>query len=63
MRGLRVASAELLSNFLDSSFKNGVLVLKSGKNTARFLPSLNITKEEIDSGFTRLESAIKEMGF
>ncbi|TLD84433.1 aspartate aminotransferase family protein [Helicobacter sp. MIT 11-5569] len=61
MRGLRVKDAETLSAFLESSFKNGVLVLKSGKNTARFLPSLTITKEEIDLGFERLESCLKAL--
>lgn len=59
MRGLRVRDAETLSAFLESSFNNGVLVLKSGKNTARFLPSLTITKEEIDLGFERLELTLQ----
>lgn len=61
MRGLRARDAETLSVFLESSFNNGVLVLKSGKNTARFLPSLTITKEEIDLGFERLESTLKDI--
>lgn len=61
MRGLRVRDAETLSAFLESSFNNGVLVLKSGKNTARFLPSLTITKEEIDLGFERLEFTLKDI--
>ncbi len=59
MRGLRLKSQELLSKFLQESFNEGVLILKSGKNTARFLPSLTITKEEIDRGFERIDSAIK----
>lgn len=63
MRGLRVASLELLNTFLEKAFEEGVLVLKSGKNTARFLPSLTITKEEINEGFRRLEFAIKAMDF
>ena len=61
MRGLRVKDADTLANFIESAFKNGVLVLKSGKNTARFVPSLTITQKEIDTGFERLESCIKEL--
>ena len=61
MRGLRVKDAETLANFIESAFKNGMLVLKSGKNTARFVPSLTITQKEIDVGFERLESCIKEL--
>ncbi|MBX7490469.1 aspartate aminotransferase family protein [Helicobacter turcicus] len=61
MRGLRVKDAETLNTFLQSAFNHGVLVLKSGKNTARFLPSLTITKAEIDLGFKRLESCLKTL--
>lgn len=61
MRGLRVRDADTLANFIDSAFKNGVLVLKSGKNTARFVPSLTITKAEIDTGFERLEACVRAL--
>ncbi|WP_299545814.1 aspartate aminotransferase family protein [uncultured Helicobacter sp.] len=61
MRGLRVRDADTLSAVLESSFNNGVLILKSGKNTARFLPSLTITKDEINLGFERLEYALKDI--
>lgn len=61
MRGLRVRDLDTLTHFLQKSYENGVLVLKSGKNTARFLPSLTITKEEIDEGFNRIETALKTM--
>ena len=61
MRGLRVRDSSTLSAFLENAFDNGVLVLKSGKNTARFLPSLTITKEEINLGFERLESCLKTL--
>lgn len=59
MRGLRVRDLDTLTHFLQKAYENGVLVLKSGKNTARFLPSLTITKEEIDEGFNRINEAIK----
>ncbi|PZT48861.1 aspartate aminotransferase family protein [Helicobacter valdiviensis] len=61
MRGLRVKDLESLNKFLELSHKNRVLVLKSGKNTARFLPPLTITQEEMDEGFQRLKKALLEM--
>jgi len=61
MRGLRVKDVETLSAIVNSAFEEGVLVLKAGKNTLRFLPPLTITKAEIDSGFTRLENAISKI--
>ncbi len=61
MRGLRLKDSELLTIFLQKTCEKRVLVLKSGKNTARFLPSLLITREEIDEGFSRINEAIKEL--
>ncbi len=59
MRGLRVKDDETLSSIIKKAFENGVLVLKAGKSTLRFLPPLTITKEEIDEGFKRLTDALK----
>ena len=61
MRGIRIKDAETLNLFVKKAFENGVLILKSGKNTARFLPSLTITKAEIDEGFKRLNIALDSM--
>ena len=61
MRGLRVKTAEILGSIITESFNEGVLVLKAGKNTLRFLPPLTITKQEIDEGFKRLEKAIAKV--
>ncbi len=58
MCGLRVKDAETLSNIINSARKNGVMVLKAGRNTLRFLPPLTITKEEIDEGFQALCVAV-----
>ncbi len=33
---------------------SGLIVLKAGRNTVRFLPPLTISKSEIDKGFERL---------
>jgi acetylornithine aminotransferase len=57
MRGLRIKDGDTLSSLINEAFKEGVLVLKAGRNTLRFLPPLTITKDEIDEGFKRVEKA------
>jgi len=61
MRGLRAKSAEIQSDVLKSALKERVVVLKAGRNTVRFLPSLTITKAEIDEGFKRFEAAVSSL--
>jgi acetylornithine aminotransferase len=61
MKGLRVQSDELLSNIVNKCLKNGLLVLKAGKNTLRFLPPLSISKDEIDVGFERLSRVLSNI--
>ncbi len=61
MRGLRVADAETLGKIINASREAGVLVLKAGRNTLRFLPPLTITKGEIQEGFVRLEKAMASL--
>jgi len=61
MRGLRVKDAETLAKIIPAAHEKGVLVLKAGRNTLRFLPPLTITNEEIDLGFNRLEDAISTL--
>jgi len=58
MCGLRVKDAETLAKIIKSAREHGVMVLRAGRNTLRFLPPLTITKEEIDEGFDALESAM-----
>lgn len=58
MRGLRAIDDKVLADVIKKAFDAGVLVLKAGKNTLRFLPPLTITKEEIDEGFKRLSDAL-----
>lgn len=57
MKGFRIEGAETLNSLMNGCFKEGVLVLKAGRNTLRFLPPLTITKQEIDEGFERVEKA------
>lgn len=58
MCGLRVKDADTLSSIVVNAKENGVVVLKAGRNTLRFLPPLTITKEEIDEGFKALNIAV-----
>ena len=58
MRGLRAKDADTLAKVISNAREAGVMVLKAGRNTLRFLPPLTITKEEIDEGFARLEKAV-----
>ena len=61
MRGLRCQNGDILAKAIAKAFENGVLVLKAGQNTLRFLPPLTIAKEEIDEGFKRLSSAFQTL--
>ncbi len=61
MRGLRVANGDTLGKIINAAREEGVLVLKAGRNTLRFLPPLTITKGEIDEGFVRLEKALASL--
>ncbi|MEN8304299.1 MAG: aminotransferase class III-fold pyridoxal phosphate-dependent enzyme, partial [Campylobacterota bacterium] len=61
MCGLRCKNADTLTNIMSSAKDNGVMVLKAGRNTLRFLPPLTITKEEIDEGFKSLNAAVSTL--
>jgi len=62
MRGLRAKSADVQSDVLKRAMAERLIVLKAGRNTVRFLPSLTITNEEIDEGFKRFETALEGIG-
>jgi len=61
MRGLRAKSSEIQTAVQKQSLQEGLIVLKAGRNTVRFLPSITITKDEIDEGFKRFEKAINTL--
>jgi len=61
MCGLRTKDAQTLTDVLNASREHGVMVLKAGRNTLRFLPALTITKEEIDEGFAGLRKAMQSL--
>ena len=61
MRGLRVKEGRDASEVINAAFEEGVVVLKAGKNTVRFLPPLTLTKEEMELGFERFERALSRL--
>ena len=61
MRGLRAKSAEIQGSIIKKSMVEGLVILKAGRNTVRFLPSITITKNEIDEGFKRFEKVISTL--
>ncbi len=61
MRGFRCLDGETLSKIIEECFKEGLLVLKAGKNTLRMLPPITISKDEIDEGFKRMKSALDKL--
>jgi len=54
MRGFRIVDGDTLSKIVELSFKEGLLVLKAGRDTLRFLPPLTISDEEMELGFEKL---------
>lgn len=61
MRGLRAKSTEIQLMVTKNCVSEALIVLKAGRNTVRFLPSITISKDEIDEGFKRFEKAISTL--
>ncbi|MFT7005252.1 MAG: acetylornithine/N-succinyldiaminopimelate aminotransferase [Sulfurimonas sp.] len=61
MCGLRVKDSDTLAQIILNARDEGVMVLKAGRNTLRFLPPLTITREEIDEGFKSLNRAVASL--
>lgn len=61
MRGLRAKSAEIQKEVIAQAMSEGLIVLKAGRNTVRFLPSITISKVEMDEGFKRLKNALNKV--
>ncbi|MFU2080781.1 aspartate aminotransferase family protein [Avibacterium endocarditidis] len=49
------------SEFVKSAAKNGLMILVAGPDVLRFAPALNISDEELQEGFVRLEKTLREM--
>ena len=54
-------TSEVPNYSIENCFDNGLMILKAGKNTLRFLPPLTISKSEIDEGFKRLGYALEKI--
>ena len=61
MQGLVLRDEKNLGEIFNKALQNGLLILKSGKRTLRFLPALNIKKPEIREGFARLRKSLDEI--
>jgi acetylornithine aminotransferase len=61
MLGLRAVSSAVQQSILKKAFDEGLIVLKAGRNTVRFLPPLTISEKEIKEGFKRFEKAISTL--
>jgi acetylornithine aminotransferase len=44
-----------------NAMQEGLVALKAGRNTVRFLPSITISKDEIDEGFKRFETVLDSL--
>ncbi len=58
MRGLRAVNSKVQSQVIEECFKRGLVVLKAGRDTVRFLPPITISEDEVAEGFKRLELAL-----
>ncbi|WP_086322170.1 aminotransferase class III-fold pyridoxal phosphate-dependent enzyme [Campylobacter devanensis] len=60
MQGIVVKDVEFLAKIVAKALECGLLILRSGKDTLRFLPPLNLSKKELKEGFIRLNLAINK---
>jgi len=61
MRGIGVVSSIAVADIVKEANREGVLLVKAGRNRLRFLPPLTVTIEEIDKGFERLHNALNNI--
>lgn len=59
--GLPLANADLPAKVAGMCRERGVLFLTCGRNTLRFVPSLIVTKEEVDKAMDVLDIVMKEL--
>lgn len=62
MRGIEFESSKLAENIQFACFRNGLIIERCGshENIIKFLPALNIDKEDIKSAFEIITKSIKE---
>ncbi|WP_141696154.1 aminotransferase class III-fold pyridoxal phosphate-dependent enzyme, partial [Xanthomonas translucens] len=57
---LNQAHAGQVGTILDHAAAHGVLTLQAGPDVLRFVPSLNITDQEMGEGLRRLRAALQD---
>ncbi|MRJ02874.1 MAG: acetylornithine/succinylornithine family transaminase [Epsilonproteobacteria bacterium] len=61
MGGLRARNGSIQERVIREALEEGLLLLKAGRNTVRFLPPLTVTEEELREGFHRLRKALQRV--
>jgi len=61
MLGMPLANATLPAKLAEMCREKGVLFLTCGRNTLRFVPSLIVTKAEVDKAMDVLDSVLMEL--
>jgi 4-aminobutyrate aminotransferase len=56
----RTPARKLCDDVVTRAFHNGLLLLSCGASTVRFMPPLNVTREEIDEALVLLRSSLDE---
>lgn len=56
--GLQLSSAGLIPEVMAKCRENGLLILRTGSDTLRFAPPLNISKDEINTGLEIINKAL-----
>lgn len=61
MLGMPLANAQLPGQVVELCREKGVLFLSCGRNTLRFVPSLIVTKAEVDQAVDVLDSVLNSL--
>jgi 4-aminobutyrate aminotransferase len=56
----RTPARALCDAVVTRAFHNGLLLLSCGTSTVRFMPPLNVTREEIDEALALLRTSLTE---
>ncbi|MGH8030024.1 MAG: acetyl ornithine aminotransferase family protein [Arenimonas sp.] len=56
----RTPAKALCDALVTAAFHHGLLLLSCGASTVRFMPPLNVTREEVDEAMARLRAALEE---
>ena len=60
-RETKTPATDWRPRIIRKAFEKGLLILGCGENSIRFCPALTLSAEEIDTGLTIFEEAIREV--